>query len=160
MRRVCLIVAVVLVVAACGGGTDSGDDGGQDTTTRVEKSSGTLNPCTLAGDSVLASYFGEAVPQGEPGESGPIATCTWRDANANSLLIQVATDFDLFRPDPCRGCVDLSFGDDGYATESLIQSSATFVDGSAWYGVTTTGFGDDLDTIAALAETIFQNATN
>ncbi len=159
MRTWCLVIAIGLVVAACSGG-DSDDGGATDPTVANGAASGQPDPCTLAGDSVLASYFGEAVPQGEPGESGPIATCSWRDANANSLLIQVATDHDLFRPDPCRGCVDLSFGDDGYATESLIQSSATFVDGSAWYSVSTTGFGDDLDTIAALAETIFQNATD
>ena len=73
---------------------------------------------------------------------------------------QTATDHDLFRPDPCRGCVDLSFGDDGYATESLLQSSAKFVVGSAWYSVTTTGFGDDIETIATLAETIYKNAGN
>ena len=160
MRRMCLIVVFGLIVAACGGGTDSGDGGSQDTTSGGEKSSSTHDPCTLAGDTVLAAYFGEQVPEAIPGESGPIDSCRWRDANSNSLLIQVATDHDLFRPDPCRGCVDLVFGDDGYATESIVQSSAKFIDGSDWYGVTTTGFGDDLDSITVLAETILQNANN
>jgi hypothetical protein len=160
MRRLVLVIAIGLIMAACGGDSDAGDGGASDTTRAAGTGAGALNPCALAGDSVLATYFGADVPEGEPGETGPLANCRWRDANANSLLIQVASDFELFRPDPCRGCVDLSFGDDGYATESLLQSSATFVDGSDWYSVTTTGFGDDVVTIAALAETIFQNATN
>ncbi|NNC93392.1 MAG: hypothetical protein HKN80_12965 [Acidimicrobiia bacterium] len=153
------MIAIGLVVAACGG-DDSSDGGATDTTAASGTNSDQPDPCTLAGDDVLALYFGDAVPEFDRTEAGPIAGCRWRNENADSLLIQVATDFELFRPDPCRGCVDLTFGDDGYATESIIQSSATFVDGSAWYGVTTTGFGDDLDSITALAETIYQNATN
>ena len=97
--------------------------------------------------------------EGEPGEAGPIDTCSWRDANANSLLVQVASDFPLNRPDPCDGCIDLTFGDDGYASGSLLQSTAKWIAGSMWYSVTTTGFGDDADAIASLAETIFDNAT-
>jgi hypothetical protein len=108
---------------------------------------------------VLTAYFGGPF-EGEPGEAGPIDSCRWRDANANSLLIQVASDHPLTRPDPCDGCIDLSVGDDGYAAESLIQSSATFVAGTTWYSVTTTGFGDDVNSMASLAETIYTNATN
>ena len=72
----------------------------------------------------------------------------------------MATDYDLYRPDPCDGCVDLSFGDDGYAWDSPIQSGASVVSGANWYSVATTGFGDDVDTIAALIATIFENAGN
>jgi len=104
-------------------------------------------------------YFGEEAVQGEPGETGPLATCRWRNANANSLLIQVASDHDLYRPDPCEGCVDLTFADEGYATESPLQSTATFIVGTTWYSVTTTGFGDDAASIASLAETIYLNDT-
>jgi hypothetical protein len=161
MRRLCYLIAIGLVVASCGGGDgDSNDDGTTGPTRADSAGNGTVDPCTLAGDEVLAAYFGDLVPEGEAGETGPLDNCRWRDANSNSLLIQTATDHDLFRPDPCRGCVDLSFGDDGYATESLIQSNATFVEGSAWYSVTTTGFGDDIETISTLAETIYQNAGN
>ena len=85
--------------------------------------------------------------------------CTWRDANANSLLIQVAQDFDVFRPDPCDSCVDLSFGDDGFASPSPIQSTAKVVEGDLWVSVTTTGFGDDAASITDLLETVFANAT-
>ena len=159
MRRLVLVIAIGLVVAACGGGDDS-SDGGSDPTGANGTSSDQPDPCTLAGDTVLAGYFGGDVPEIERSQSGPIAGCSWRTDTADSLLIQVATDFDLHRPDPCRGCVDLSFGDDGYASESLLQSSATFVDGNSWYSVSTTGFGDDAASITALAETIFQNATN
>lgn len=161
MRRLCLLIVISLVVAACGGGDGaSDDDGTTDTTGTSASDEGRVDPCTLAGDEVLAAYFGDQIPEGEPGETGPLDNCRWRDANSNSLLIQTATDHDLFRPDPCRGCVDLSFGDDGYATESLLQSNAKLVANGAWYSVTTTGFGDDIETIAALAETIFRNAGN
>ena len=158
MRKLGLVMAVAALVAACGGGTDeangegSSDSGGNGATARFD-------PCTLADDSMLASYFGEAAVERETGEAGPIVTCTWRDANANSLSVQVASNHPLFRPDPCRGCVDLSFGDDGYATGSLLQSTAKWVAGTDWYSVTTTGFGDDVDSIADLGEKIFQNAT-
>ena len=158
MRKLFLVFAVALVMAACGGD----DSGGGGTTTDGSgdgSTSGGLNPCTLASDSVLTTYFG-APFDGEPTEAGPIDGCRWRDANSNSLLIQVATDHQLFRPDPCRGCVDLSLGDDGYATESVLQSTAKFVSGDNWYSVTTTGFGDDLSSIAALAETIFGDTIN
>jgi hypothetical protein len=100
-------------------------------------------------------YFGEAAIQGEPGETGPLVTGRWRDANANSLPIQVASDHDLYRPDPCEGCADLTFADEGHATESALQSTATFIVGTTWYSVTTTGFGDDAASIANLAETIY-----
>lgn len=156
MQRLGLVIVAALLVAACGNGTDeSGGDGGDD----QGGNRASVDPCTLAGDSVLTTYFGDAAVEGEAGEAGPIDTCRWRDANANSLLIQVASDFPLTRPEPCEGCLDLPFGDDGYATESLLQSSAEWIAGTDWYSVTTTGFGDDLESIADLAETIFANAT-
>jgi len=161
MRRFCLLIAIGLVIAACGGDDGGSSDDGETNTTRSGAAgSGTVDPCTLAGDEVLAAYFGDQVPEDEPGETGPLQNCRWKDANSNSLLIQTAIDHELFRPDPCRGCVDLPFGDDGYATESLLQSNAKFVVGNAWYSVTTTGFGDDIETIASLAETIYENAGN
>jgi hypothetical protein len=158
MRKLFLVFAIALVMAACGG-----DDSGGGVTTAGGSGNGStssgLDPCTLAGDSVLTAYFGAPVA-GEPTEAGPINGCRWRDANANSLLIQVATDYDLFRPDPCDECVDVTFGDDGYAWDSPIQSGASVVAGANWYSVTTTGFGDDAAAIAALLETVFENAGN
>lgn len=152
-----LVVAGVMLIAACGGGDDTTD--GSTAGSAAGANAPSLDPCELAGDAVLEAYFGD-VFAGEPGEAGPIDTCRWRDDNANSLLIQVATDFPLTKPDPCDGCVDLSFGDDGFASESPLQSSASFVSGSNWYSVTATGFGDDASSIASLAETIFTNAGN
>jgi len=151
MRRICLSIVIGLLLAACGG-----EDGGGST---VEASGGGLDPCALATDSVLISYFGDAKIEGETSEAGPIDSCSWRDANSNSLLIQVASDHPLTRFDGCDTCVDLTFGDDGFASPSLIQSTATFVVGDNWYSVTTTGFGDDADAITALAETIFEAAS-
>jgi hypothetical protein len=109
---------------------------------------------------VLTAYFGDAAAEGERGEAGPLESCTWRDAASNSLLIQVATDYAIFRPDPCRGCIDLSFGDDGYATGSGFQSTAKVIQGGLWLSVTTTGFGDDQTSIASLLETVLQTATS
>ena len=157
MRRLWIVLALAMLVAACGGDADSSENG--ETDTSVTSSSDAPDPCTLADESVLATYFGDAVGEGERSEAGPVMGCSWSDARANSVLIQVATDFDLFRPDPCDGCVELSFGTDGYASESLIQSTAKVVEGSLWLSVTTTGFGDDSDSIAALLETVFENAT-
>jgi len=151
-------IAVAVLIAACGGATDSAGDGATEPV--AVSATDTPDPCTLASDSVLTSYFGDEAVQAEPGETGPLVTCRWRNANANSLLIQVASDHDLYRPEPCDGCVELSFGDDGYATESSFQSTATFIAGTIWYSVTTTGFGDDAQSIANLAETIFEEATN
>lgn len=153
--RLSLVAVVGVVVIACGGSDEPVDDpadgGGGAAATEAP------DPCLLAGDAVLEAYFGEAFP-GEPGEAGPIATCRWRDANANSLLIQTATDFPLTKPDPCDGCITLPYADDGYASESPLQSSATFVVGSGWYSVTTTGFGDNAASIASLGETVLENA--
>ena len=154
MRRTSLLIVIGLLLAACGGG-----DGGDDGDSNVEASGGGLDPCALATDSVLISYFGDATIEGETSEAGPIDSCSWRDANANSLLIQVASDHPLTRLDGCDTCVDLTFADDGYASPSPFQSTATFVVGDNWYSVTTTGFGDDADAIAALAETVLETAS-
>ena len=158
MRRLWVIVMMGVVAAACGGGSDSTTT--LETGDPVVSGSDAPDPCTLAGESVLAAYFGDAAGESERSQNGPVVGCSWRDANANSLLIQVATDFELFRPDPCDGCVALSFGADGFASESPLQSTATVVDGSLWLSVTTTGFGDDNESIADLLETVFQNATS
>jgi len=155
MRKLGWLLVVAILMAACGGGDDSSSDSPSETTGAATSQG--LDPCTLAPDDVLIAYFGE-VFAGEPSEAGPIDSCRWRGASANSLLIQTASGFPLNRPDPCEGCVELSFADDGYAAESPLQSSATFVSGSSWYSVTTTGFGDDAASISALAETIFENA--
>lgn len=157
MRRLAAVIVVGLLIAACGGADDESGIGATDPPT--EAATDTPDPCALADDATLATYFGEAAVVGEPGEAGPLATCRWRDANSNSLLIQVATDHELFRPDPCDGCVELTFADEGYAAESPLQSNATFVSGSTWYSVTTTGFGDDAESIAGVAEKILQNDT-
>ena len=157
MRKLGIILVVAVLMAACGGDADSTDDGNGDA---GAGSSSAPDPCTLAGASVLAQYFGEAVPEVERSEAGPIVSCSWRDANANSLLIQTATGHQLFQPDPCTGCLDLSFGDDGFAAGSSLQSTATVVSGSLWVSVTTTGFGDDGESISGLLETVFGNATS
>lgn len=141
----------------CGGADSTGDNA---TATTSDAASAAPDPCTLVDDSTLASYFGDEAVQGEPGKTGPLINCKWRSADANSLLVQVASDHALNRPDPCETCVDLSFGDGGYATESVLQSTAAFVEGSTWYSVTTTGFGDDAEAIADLAERIFHTATD
>ena len=156
MKRLFLMVAMVVLVAACGGGDDSSDNDDD----RPAASSDAPDPCALADDSVMTEYFGDATPEPERSENGPVIGCSWRDANANSLLIQVASNYDLFRPDPCDGCVDISFGDDGYASESPLQTSAKVVSGSLWVSVTTTGFRDDSSSITELLETVFQEATN
>ena len=86
MRKLAIVLVVAVLLAACGDGSDSADttENGDSGT----NSPGAPDPCTLAGDSVLVAYFGDAAVEGEPGEAGPIATCSWRDANSNSLLIQ------------------------------------------------------------------------
>jgi hypothetical protein len=118
MRKTVLMLVIVLAAAACGGDSDligSVDGQTQDpaATTGQDEGSATdaeaPDPCTLAGDAVLTSYFGTASLDGERGQAGPIQSCSFRDANANSLLVQVATGHPLFRPDPCEGCLDLSF---------------------------------------------------
>ena len=107
-------------------------------------------------EAILIEYFGE-VFEGTSGESGPLQTCSCKDDNANSLLLQVANDFELYKPDPCDGCADLTFADDGFATESSFQATAAFIGGSTYYSLATTGFGDDLASISALAERIYND---
>lgn len=152
MRRTVLAIAIGLIVVSCGGGetgadSDAASDGG--TTADLP------DPCALVDQSILDGYFSEAV-EPESGESGPLATCKWRDSNANSVLVQVASDFEVTRPDPCDGCIDLAFADDGYAWESPLQSGATFVVGSTYFSIATTGLGDDTEAMAALAESIYE----
>jgi hypothetical protein len=157
MRRIGIMLVVALVMTGCGGDSDSTDNG--DSEDPFASSSDAPDPCTLADDPVLVAYFGDAAVEGEPTEAGPIMGCRWRNESSDSLLIQIATDFDLFRPDPCDGCGSLTFGDDGFATESPLQSSATVIEGSLWLSVTTTGFGDDVSSITDLLETVFETAT-
>jgi hypothetical protein len=158
VRKATILLIIAMLVAACGGDSDSTDS--SDEGSSASNSSDAPDPCTLSDDSVFETYFGGDPGDGERSEAGPIMGCSWRDANSNSLLIQVATDFDIFRPDPCDGCVDLSFGDDGFASPSLIQSTAKVIEGSLWVSVTTTGFGDDAESISDLLETVFQNAVS
>lgn len=151
LRRllVALLATVALVGTACSSADSSQDEANADLP----------DPCEIVDTSVLGRYFVDT-PVGEMGSAGPISSCSFRDENANSLLIQVAVDYDLYRPDPCRGCVDLTFGDDGYASGSLLQSTATVVIGPNWYSVTTTGFGDDEVSIANLAEELFASRSD
>jgi hypothetical protein len=157
MGRLGLSIAVLIVVAACGGGTDSPADGTSEAAGRA--AGDTVDPCTLIDETTLNSYFGQEAVEPEQGETGPLVNCRWRDANANSLLVQVASDHELNRPEPCDGCVDLPVGDDGYISASAFQSTAGFVVGTTFYSVTSTGFGDDEEAMAALAETVFATAT-
>lgn len=157
MQRLGMVLVVALVIASCGGESDSADTGDTDAPTTA--GSDAPDPCTLADDSIMAAYFGDVAVDGERSESGPIMGCSWADANANSLLIQTASNYDLYRLDPCDECVDITFGDDGYAAPSPIQSTAKVVDGTLWVSVTTTGFGDDAESITDLLETVYQNAS-
>ncbi|MCZ7533753.1 MAG: hypothetical protein M5U23_10140 [Acidimicrobiia bacterium] len=106
---------------------------------------------------VLDSYFAQPV-EPEPGSVGPLVTCRWTNDNANSLLIQIRAGTDVHRFKDCDQCVDLTFADDGFAWTSPAQSGADFVSGGTWYSVTTTGMGDDLDSITALAEDVYEVA--
>jgi hypothetical protein len=152
-----LLTSLVAVVVSCGGDSDDATPDGADD--RFGFGSDGLDPCGLADEAILSDHFGDAAPIGEPTEAGPVTGCSWSDVNANSLLIQTAQDFALYRPDPCDRCADIGFGDDGYAAESPLQSTAQVVDGSLWLSVTTTGFGDDNASIIALLEIIHRNAT-
>lgn len=141
-----ILAAFLLVLVACGGSnTGDGESSGSDL----------ADPCQLIDQAILDSYFTEPV-EAEPGGSGPFLTCTWSDSNANSLLVSVSVSDTVNRPDPCPDCVDLDFGDDGYASSVPLQSSAEFVIGNDWYAVTTTGLGDDARSIADLAREVFQ----
>ncbi len=158
VRTLAIGLVVAVTLAACGG-DDSDTGGNADADDSGGGNSGALDPCTLADESILETYFGTATPEPERSEAGPIDGCAWSDANANSVLIQTSQDFELFRPDPCQGCVDVTFGDDGYASPSPIQSTAKVVDGSMWLSVTTTGFADDGASITELLEQVFGIAT-
>jgi len=161
MRRIAfLVAAVVLFVVSCSGGDttdDVGDDegGGGD---RTSSGSDLADPCSLIDRATLDSYFDEAV-EPEPSGSGPFLTCTWSDSSANSILVSVATSDSVNRPENCPDCIDLDFGDDGYATSVPLQSTAEFVIGGSWYSVTTTGLGDDVDSIAALGRQVFEEVS-
>ncbi len=148
------MIVIALLATACGGAANSNGgpspDGGS--------SSDLPDPCTLASDSVLDSYFTQTVGP-EPGAVGPLVTCTWTNDNANSLLIQVRSGTEVRRFESCDDkCIDLTFADDGFAWTSPLQSGADFVSGGTWYSVTTTGMGDDLDSIASLAENVYEVA--
>lgn len=146
LRRLLIVLLAAVALAGTACSTADNADGGNDASLP--------DPCELADSSVLARYFVEE-PAGELGSAGPISSCSFRNESADSLLIQVAVDHEVFRPDPCTGCIDLGFGDDGYATAVSLQASATVVIGSNWYSVTTTGFGDDETSIASLAKELF-----
>lgn len=156
MRTLTIVLVFALLAAACGGSEDTADAGSAEPQTST---SGDLDPCSLVDDDTLAAYFGSEVPEAETATYGPIEACSWSDANSNSLSVQTAKDHELHRLEGCDECVDLTYGDDGYAAPSVIQSTATFVVGDMWYSVTTTGFGDDADSIADLGETTLGNAT-
>jgi hypothetical protein len=134
---------VAVLAAACSSGDGNGGAG----------DSNLPDPCTLVSEETLDTYFDEDL-EPEPSGSGRFLSCTWSDSNANSVLISVAESSEVNRPDPCPGCIDLDFGDDGFATAVPLQATAEFVSGGRWYSVTTTGFGDDGASIAALAESI------
>jgi hypothetical protein len=147
------IAALAIVTTACSGegstGGGNGDDDGQ------QPGSDLADPCSLVEESTIESYFDEAV-EPEPGGSGSFVTCSWSDSNANSLTVSVAVSDSVNRPETCPDCIDLDFGDDGYATSVPLQSTAEFVVGDSWYAVTTTGLGDDVVSIAALAQQVFE----
>jgi len=149
LRRFGVVVVLALVVVSCGG-DGTGDSG---------NGSGDLpNPCLLVDEDTLLEYFAE-VPTPEAGANGPVVNCTWRDANANSVLVQVGPVNVFLKPDPCTGCVDLSYGEEGYAAPSPLQTSAKFVADGVFYSVTTTGMGDDAASISVLGEEVLNAAT-
>jgi len=156
VRTLTFALVLCLLAAACGSSEESADTTSQDKQT---SSAADLDPCSLVDDDTLAAYFGSDVPASETATYGPIEACTWSNANANSLTVQTARDYALNRLDGCDECVELTFGDEGYAAPSVVQSTATFVAGDMWYSVTTTGFGDDATSIADLGETILANAS-
>lgn len=155
MRSMFLLIAVVAVVmVACSGDGSSGDGTGDDTGQQTPESD-LPDPCSLVEQSTIDAYFDEEV-EAVPGGSGAFVTCTWSDSNANALTVSVARSDSVDRPDPCPECIDLAFGDDGYATSVPLQSTAEFVIGERWFAATTTGLGDDVDSIAALAGQVFE----
>ena len=154
MRARLVTLVLVLLVAACGGGGDGADaEPGQDTDPAPVSSADLPDPCTLIDDVILDGYF-DTKPEPEPSGSGAFLSCSWSDENADSILVSVATSSKVNHPDPCPGCIDLSYGDDGYASSVPLQSSAEFVIGGTWFSVTTTGLGDGVEEIAALGEKV------
>ena len=159
MRSVFLLIAVVAVVmVGCSGNGSSEDGTGDDNGGQQSTDSDLPDPCSLVEQSTIDGYFDEEV-EAVPGGSGAFVTCTWSDSNANALTVSVARSDSVNRPDPCPECIDLDFGDDGYATSVPLQSTAEFVIGERWFAVTTTGLGDDVDSIAALGEQVFEQVT-
>lgn len=149
MRRFGVVAVLALVVVSCGGDGENNSGNG----------SGDLpDPCTLVDDATLLEYFTE-IPEPESGANGPVENCTWRDANANSVLVQVGPTNVFLKPDPCSGCVDLDYGDEGYASPSPLQTSAKFIAGGVFYSVTTTGMGDDAASISILGEKVLNAAS-
>lgn len=149
MTRLSITIAIALAFAACSG--EGSDDGGGD-------SSDLTDPCSLVSQATLDSHFDEAVAP-EPSGSGRFVSCVWSDSNANSILVSVADSTEVDRPSECPACIDLTYGDDGFATSVSLQSSATFVTGGAWYSVTTTGLDVDVDDVAALGELIYNQVS-
>lgn len=160
MRKLAFVAALMVILSACGGNAETGTGGSDESGSGGNTSSSTApDPCTLIDDTMRATYFGGGGGEGEPGEAGPIDSCRWKKPDGGgSLLIQVAVDYDLYKPDPCEGCIDLTFGDNGYASPSSFQSIATVIIGSNWYSVASTGFGDDGPAVAALLEAVVANA--
>ncbi|MGI9529291.1 MAG: hypothetical protein ACR2NG_06220 [Acidimicrobiia bacterium] len=155
VRTLTTVLVISLLVAACSSSDDSTDSGSE---SQQAASTSDLDPCALMDAETLSAYFGSDVPPAETATNGPIEVCKWSDANASSVSVQTARDYALHRLDGCDECVDLSYGDDGYAAPGIIQSTAKFVVGDMWYSVTTTGFGDDAEAIATLGETVLANA--
>ncbi len=151
MRRFGVVLVLVLVIVSCGGDGDGNGDPGSG-------SSDLPDPCTLVDNETLLGYFAEVL-EPETGANGPVEFCTWKDDNANSVLIQVGPPNVFLKPDPCPGCVDLSYGEDGYAAPSSLQTSAKFIADGVFYSVTTTGMGDDAASISALGEQVLEAAT-
>jgi len=123
MKVIPLSIALVIALAfaACSGdgsegpgGTDEGsEDPGGD-------SSELADPCTLVDQTTLDTLFTESV-EPEPSGSGRFVSCAWSDSNANSILVSVSDSSDVDRPDECPGCIDLTYGDDGFATAVSLQ---------------------------------------
>jgi hypothetical protein len=159
-RAATILLAVGLIVVGCGGGNGEGnDDDGENQPEATSSDDGLADPCQLIDQATLDSYFTESVDP-EPGGSGRFLTCTWSDSNANSILVSVSVSDSVNRPDTCPDCIDLDFADDGYATSVDLQSTAEFVVGNDWYAVTTTGLDDDSQSIAALARSVFERASD
>lgn len=155
MKRTLVLFTILILVVSCGGGGgDSADQGGDQDSTQSEGGDGDLaDPCQLLDQATLDAYFSEPV-EDEASGSGSFLSCTWSDSNANAVIVSVAASDTVNRPDVCPDCIDLGFADDGYATSVPLQSSAEFVVGNHWYGVSTTGLGDDVNSIAALARQV------